>query len=53
MFNKDAPALQPQDNNNKKKFAFLSCETIPDYRPLGNWQLRSEEDNNLQVFNLI
>ncbi|XP_077293080.1 coronin-2B-like [Arctopsyche grandis] len=49
VYNKDAPALQPQDNNNKKKFAFLSCETIPDYRPVPSWQLRSEEENNLQV----
>ncbi|KAH9630626.1 hypothetical protein HF086_007050, partial [Spodoptera exigua] len=36
--NKDAPAMQPQDANNRKKFAFLSRETTPDYRPLGTWQ---------------
>ncbi|XP_026497028.2 coronin-2B-like isoform X1 [Vanessa tameamea] len=36
--NKDAPALQPQDANNRKKFAFLSRETTPDYRPLATWQ---------------
>lgn len=29
-----SPAIeQPAMNNNKKKFAFLSTETIPDYRP--------------------
>ncbi|GBP19644.1 Coronin-2B [Eumeta japonica] len=31
---RDAPAFQPQDANNRRKFAFLSRETTPDYRPL-------------------
>ncbi|KPJ21591.1 Coronin-1A, partial [Papilio machaon] len=34
----ETPALQPQDANNRKKFAFLSHETTPDYRPLATWQ---------------
>ncbi|XP_037301619.1 LOW QUALITY PROTEIN: coronin-2A-like, partial [Manduca sexta] len=52
--NKDAPALQPQDANNRKKFAFLSRETTPDYRPLATWHnehnnLNHTADNDLQV----
>lgn len=48
--NKDAPALQPQDANNRKKFAFLSRETTPDYRPLGTWQdNHANIDNDVQV----
>lgn len=49
--NRDAPAMQPQDANNRKKFAFLSRETTPDYRPLGTWQHDQNHvnDNDVQV----
>lgn len=43
---KEAPALQPQDANNRKKFAFLSRETTPDYRPLGTWQPENHTNDN-------
>ncbi|KAL4707911.1 hypothetical protein ACJJTC_013702, partial [Scirpophaga incertulas] len=41
--NKEAPAMQPQDANNRKKFAFLSRETTPDYRPLATWHPNDDE----------
>ncbi|XP_026321904.1 coronin-2B-like isoform X1 [Hyposmocoma kahamanoa] len=44
--NKDTPAMQPQDPNNRKKFAFLSRETTPDYRPLNTWQPPENHTNN-------
>lgn len=31
--NKVNTPVIPSVENNKKKFAFLSCETVPDYRP--------------------
>lgn len=46
--NKDAPALQPQDANNRKKFAFLSRETTPDYRPLATWQ-GNQDDTQVHI----
>ncbi|XP_048478942.1 coronin-2B isoform X4 [Plutella xylostella] len=44
---KDAPAMQPQDANNRKKFAFLSRETTPDYRPLVTWHEDNYADNHV------
>ncbi|KOB67373.1 Coronin [Operophtera brumata] len=41
------------DANNRKKFAFLSRETTPDYRPLGTWQHEQNHvnDNDVQKTN--
>lgn len=33
IYKQNVQNIQSIDNNNKKKFAFLSVETIPDYRP--------------------
>lgn len=51
--NRAPKKLLPQQNghgiseNTKKKFAFLSCETIPDYRPMdGN-------DTTVKILNII